>query len=384
MKKVIYITFLDENKLSGYKHKIHSQCNAINNLGFETYLFIINNSQVYLYRIMKDSEKLIFAKERKTKRLFEKRNIIDELFLFNYFIKELNSVIDEINPDIVYIRRILPITPLLISEIKRIKDKKIKVYYEYPTFPWEKELLAEKKYLFYILDKIHFRRLEKIIDKIVIVGTNNNKLDDKYISISNAIKVDDIPVIQENNIYNSVFNMTGVANVNIFHGYDRVIKGLANYYSNNPKYIVKFHIVGGVNKSLKLEELVKQLNLQKHVIFHGYKNGKELEDIFNNTNIGIGCLGVHRKDISYLNSLKNREYTARGIPFVFSENDEAIEKHNPRFIYKPSFDDSPIDINKVLEFYEKLYITPIEIRNFAEQYLKWEFELSKVFCDDFE
>lgn len=379
MKSVIYVSFLDEDRLSGYKYKIHSQCNAISNLGYKTYLFIINKGEICFYNIATEKEELIFRKKINRKRLSNKRNPFDELLLFKYFIKELFLVINDVNPSYIYFRRILPITPLLLKSIKLIKRMGIEVYYEYPTFPWEKELLVEKKYIFYLIDKIQFKALNRLVSKMVVVGADEKIYSNDYTVISNAIKVNDIPQISPIDVKNLELNLIGVANVNAFHGYDRIINGLAEYYSQSPDRIIKFHIVGKIGKGLKLQELVNSLQLNKYVFFHGHKEGEELQDLFNRSQIGVGCLGVHRKNVSYLNSLKNREYAARGIPFIFSENDYSIERRKPEFIFKPSFDDSPIDINQIIEFYKKMKSTPKEIREFAMKYLNWESEMEKVF-----
>jgi len=170
-----------------------------------------------------------------------------------------------------------------------------------------------------------------------------------------------------------------VANVNTFHGYDRIIKGLKNYYSKEQELRVVFHIVGNISRGLKLKELVNSLNLQDCVIFHGHKEGNELDRLFDKSQVGIGCLGVHRKNVRSLNSLKNREYTARGLPFIYSENDLALEKNSPEFIYKPSFDDSDINIEKIIDFYMNLNISSSQIRKFAEKHLDWETQMEKVF-----
>jgi len=355
--------------------KIHSQVKAVSKLGYKSYLFIINANKVRLYEIHDNEEKILFDKKSTFKRFSNKRNIFDEFFLFNLFCKELLEVIDYLDPHIVYFRRIVPITPKLINTIKAIKKKNIKIFYEYPTFPWEKEYIAEKKYLFYILDRIQFKILKNQITKLVTVGTKQGQYPE-YINISNAIDVSTIS--KRNPIQHTGFNMIGVANVNIFHGFDRVVVGLKNYYQDNPSLKVYFHIVGDVREDTGLKELVKICGLNSYVIFHGYKSGKDLDLLFDYADVAIGCLGVHRKDVNSLNSLKNREYTARGIPFVFSEHDEAIEKKAPDFIYKPSFDDSPIDINEIIKFCSTVQSTPDEIRNFAIKYLNWESEMRKI------
>lgn len=39
-------------------------------------------------------------------------------------------------------------------------------------------------------------------------------------------------------------HLIGVAEVHYWHGFDRLVRGLADYYRNNPEYKVYFHIVG--------------------------------------------------------------------------------------------------------------------------------------------
>lgn len=380
MKKVIYASFLDESNLSGYKYKIHSQCGAIKNIGYDVYLLTISNHEVMLYRFKDNDKSLIFRKKNKRQRIFKQRNILDEFFLFKYFVSILNNLIRDIQAEFLYLRRIVPITPILVKALRHYRNAGVKIFYEYPTFPWEKELLAEKKFLFYFLDKIQFNSLKKSVNHLVIVGADESNFKFPYKVISNAIRVDDIPIIsRDNNDELQEINMIGVANVNLFHGFDRLIYGIKKYYDGPNSLKVKFHIVGKISSGLKLEEIVHDLNLQDYVIFHGYKDGQELNNLFNQMHIGVGCLGVHRKNVDSLNSLKNREYAARGLPFIFSETDHAIENKNPQFIIKESFDDSPIDIDRIIIFYKNLKVNPKQIRQFAIKYLNWETEMMKVF-----
>jgi len=377
MKKIIYVSFLNEDIRPGYKSKIHSQCRAFSNLDIETFLYIINNEGALLYKINKNSEKIIQEFRSRRKRFFNKRNIVDELFLFNKFINDLLKIVNDIKPQIVYIRRILPITLKLIKALKLLKNEGIKVLYEYPTYPWEKEMLVSGQYLFYIIDKILYRFLTNSVTKLVVVGTKG-QFNSKYVEIANAISVENItlrkPVIKNG----KTINLLGVAHVSYFHGYDRLIEGMKIFYESNEDYNIVFNIVGPVNKKLKLEKLVEKYDLNDNVKFLGYRTGYELDKHFDEADIGIGCLGVHRKGIHFLNSLKNREYVARGIPFIFSECDEVIEKEHPNFIFKVPEDETPINIKDIISFYYSDKDSEQEMQKFAQQKLSWESQMIKV------
>ena len=49
---------------------------------------------------------------------------------------------------------------------------------------------------------------------------------------------------QQQNDTSKELHLIGVAEVHYWHGFDRLVRGLADYYRNNPEYKVYFHIVG--------------------------------------------------------------------------------------------------------------------------------------------
>ena len=121
--------------------------------------------------------------------------------------------------------------------------------------------------------------------------------------------------------------------------------------------------------------LVQENQLQENVIFHGPLFGDDLNIIFNNSQIGIGSLARHRSDITHLRSLKNREYAARGIPFIYSEIDDDFE--NSPYIMKVTADESPIDISKVISFYNSVNMQPQEIRQSINR-LSWKAQMQQI------
>ncbi|MEG2480028.1 MAG: hypothetical protein RSA50_07120, partial [Mucinivorans sp.] len=49
------------------------------------------------------------------------------------------------------------------------------------------------------------------------------------------------------------------------------------------------------------------------------------DDLFEQADIAIGSLARHRSGITTIKTLKNREYAARGIPFIYSEKYQMLE-----------------------------------------------------------
>jgi hypothetical protein len=180
-----------------------------------------------------------------------------------------------------------------------------------------------------------------------------------------------MPLVIKKNHEEIVF--TAVSAIESWHGIDRFLKSLAIYGKSG----VKFNIVGiGVDMQ-RLKDIADQNGyLRQITIFHGFKSGKELYAIYNETDIAIGCLGCHRAGLKSAHSLKNREYCAAGIPMVYSENDQLLD--NADFVYKVSPDESLIDIDSIISWYKNLNMPPEEIRKFACEHLSWEKQLEPV------
>ena len=48
------------------------------------------------------------------------------------------------------------------------------------------------------------------------------------------------------------------------------------------------------------------------------------------------------------------------------------------YILKAPADDSPIDIGRILNFYDSLKMTPLQIRGTIESVLSWDVQMKKV------
>lgn len=147
--------------------------------------------------------------------------------------------------------------------------------------------------------------------------------------------------------------MISIANVGKWHGYDRIIKGLYNYYKSNPKKEVYYYFVGEGSELHNLKKLTKELNMEKYVIFYGTKTGKDLDEIVNKSDVAFGSLANHRKNIYLDSALKNREYCARGIPFVIASEDLDFP-NNFEYVFRVSRDETPIDMIAIIDFYDRI------------------------------
>lgn len=118
------------------------------------------------------------------------------------------------------------------------------------------------------------------------------------------------------------------------------------------------------------------LGLGEYISFLGPLSGKELDNVFEKADFGIGSLARHRSNITKIKTLKNREYAARGLGFVYSEIDEDFE--DMPYIIKAPADETPLDISMIMDFYHDTNLEPKEIRKSIEPNLSWKNQMQKV------
>lgn len=255
--------------------------------------------------------------------------------------------------------------------IKRLKSQGTKILVEIPTFPYDKELkdcLENRIVLF--LDKKYRKRMNKYVDKIVIYSKEKKIYGISTINTMNGIDFSKISINKYKGKSDEI-GIIAVADLANWHGYDRFIQGIGDYYQNGGNRNVHFYIVGEGNALKQYKELVKKYAIENHVSFCGALYGEQLDAIYCKCKLAVECLGMHRKGMNYSSSLKSREYAAKGMPIVTSAIIDVFNENEYPYIYKASEDETPISIPDVLEFYERIYggkeydVVAREIRDFA-------------------
>jgi len=372
--KALYIIFHSLNKNVGITKKIHSQVKALNNVGVKTSLvyFKLDNDNKcesrWIDSCLFEKYKTTFAIKKNWKWRFSFNNIL------NYIIQH--------NIDFIYIRYTHFANPFFISFLKKLKQNDVKILLEIPTFPYDKEYKYINKSgllkVILLIEKFYRRKFKKNITSIITFSNKENIFQVPTIRINNGIELENVTIKKSTENNHKSLRLIAVASMIFWHGYDRLIEGLRNYYSNENQIPVYINFVGDSENqdSEKYEELVKKYKLEDYVKFNGYMDGKELDRLFDNSDIAVGCLGVHRKGIQYLKSLKNSEYCARGIPFIYSENDDLFD--SMPFVFKAPPDDSPINIEDIIQFEQYCDSNPKTIRNYAANHLTWDIQMKKI------
>lgn len=281
----------------------------------------------------------------------------------------------------VYIRSYHNANPFTIQLVKQLKQVGSKVVMEIPTYPYDQEYVTSTMKFHLTIDRCFRNNLAKYLDGIVTFSNAKSIFGARTIRISNGIDFKAIPMKQHTNNTSHELHLIGVAEVHYWHGFDRLVQGLADYYQSIPEYKVYFHIVGPLSGEREKQTILPVIcnhKLEQYVKLHGPLHGDELDLLFEKADFAIGSLGRHRSGITYIKTLKNREYAARGIAFAYSETDEDFD-HMP-YVWKVQADESPIDISELIKFQRSLNITPREIRESAQP-LSWKAQMQKVLDD---
>ena len=374
--KVLFLVYHGFSEFSGISKKIHYQVKGLRENGHEVHLcyydFDTNGHRCRFVdnRIIKDYGKGLLA------GLYQR---IDYNCIYDY------CVHNEIQ--FVYARCFQNANPWLIRLFKRLKSLNIVSVTEIPTYPYDQEFVGFPYFsgrFWFKIDKRFRTALYKQMDAIVTFSDADVIFGQRTIRISNGVDFDSIPIHNYQPSIDNAIHLIGVAEVHYWHGFDRLIAGLGEYYSKNPNpRQIYFHIVGGVaynemNGSIHapgFANLIEKYCLKNHVIFHGQLFGEELDKVFNQCCFAIGSLARHRSGITKIKTLKNREYATRGIPFIYSEQDDDFEDQS--YIIKAAPDETPINIKQIIDFVDNNHFCPQEIRKTVE-HLTWKIQMKRV------
>jgi len=360
------------NDFSGISKKILAQVDALKNQGLNVSLSYLKENGKYKFEGRYINEKIIDK--------YSEISIISK-FQRRCTYKNLYNYINDYDIKLVYIRYIHFANPFFISFLKKLKKKGIIVLLELPTYPYDQEYrnahLTAK--LAFLVEIFFRKKFKNYVTRIITLSHDTTIFKIPTIQISNGIDANFIDMVKKRKP-DGELHLIGVATISFWHGYDRVIEGLYNYYKAGEagKKKVFFHIVGDTtnSESLRYKEMVKNYNLPNYVSFYGKKSGKELDNLFDQMDLAVGSLGCHRIAIHNIKSLKNREYCARGIPFFYSETDPDFEDKN--FIYKVPANDNPINIEEIINFMLSNKFDEVKIRDYAIKNLTWDKQFEKV------
>lgn len=358
----LYVTEKDINDIGkGVTNKIESQLDVFReaNICFERYVLPLMDNRNRLYKIYR---RLPFVNTHK------KWNIED--------FKDVSYI---------YMRRLGTWDGYAVKFLKKVKKENhtCKIVYELPTYPYDGEIVKRwYNWSLFIKDLYYRKHIHRFIDRIATLTDDKEIFGIPTLKIGNGIDVDKIRLrkVRETEEINAI----AVANFEWWHGYDRFIEGLRLYYTSNPSRTIYFHMVGHGSEFVRYQKMIADYGVGDYVILYDQQTGDALDDIYDKCNLGIASLGCYRKGMNETQELKSREYLAKGLPFVASVKISDIPDGDKDSIYlQVPNDDSPIDINSVIKFYDRIYMEGADnvnnrLRQFAQDHFSMEAAMKEV------
>ncbi|MCI5506645.1 MAG: glycosyltransferase family 1 protein [Prevotella sp.] len=373
--KILFLVYHGFSEESGISKKIHYQVKGLRQNGHEVHLCYYDfDSRGHRCRYVDD--KVIADYGMGAIAALRSRTQLDCIYYY---------CIDN-GIEMVYARSFMNASPVLVRLFGKLNKQDIKCVTEIPTYPYDQEFKGyplKYKIPLYI-DKIFRRALAAQMEAIVTFSNKESIFGQRTICISNGIDLDSIPL--HNPKKQQDIHLIAVAEIHYWHGFDRLVSGLGEYYKSNPNgRKVYFHVVGWEddrgttsNGYLTVEQMARKYGIKKYVINHGKLFGDKLDEVFNQCVFAIGSLGRHRSGITEIKTLKNREYAARGISFIYSENDSDFD--DKPYIIKAPVDESPINVVEIINYIDNHDFNPSEIRKTVE-YLSWKYQMEKVITE---
>lgn len=239
--------------------------------------------------------------------------------------------------------------------LKRLRNNGAKIIVEIPTYPYKGEKNKGILYdLMFKWDDWYLHKLKNVVDRIVTYSLDKNIFEIPTIHIINGIDVKKVPLAVREKDDKKTINLLIVALMQSYHGYERLLYGLKEYYQQGGQRNIVCHFVGDGPEKTNYENIVFEYGLEQRVIFYGKKGGIELDEIYNKIDIGICSLGCYKKKIFLSSELKSREYLARGVPFVVGVTLDIKEVLDKEMFLEVPNDSSVLNIEEIIEFYDLL------------------------------
>ena len=339
MRRLLYIspTSFDYSNLNGVPKKILNQSKAFVGFGYEVDILSYHDGQITISHVGEMTRDIISNGKSKT----------DVLLAVPKVIKGYDNV---------YIR--YPMSDyFFLRALKSIKHEGIPIVLEIPTYPYDSEGKESLKGRFVMaLDRFYRKKIHKYVDRVCTYSDDKRIFDIPAINTINGYDFSSVQPDLDDVDTCKCINLIAVSNMWPLHGYDRLIKGLGDYYSTGGDRDIVLHIVGSGFVEKEWKDLVTTLGLQMHVVFHGRVFGEDLLALYKGQAMGVNSLAIHRDNLVYESTLKTKEYAALGLPIISSSYVDAFSaRGNELYSFRVPADETNINVKALIRFIDKLY-----------------------------
>lgn len=368
MKKLIYVSFVDfsDSRFLGVIKKINNQLVVFSDAGFDPVLVTRFGSGV---AVSKNGERSI---------------IESDLGSFSRKVLCAAAAAEAQNGAVCSYVRFQFFCPSMLRMLRSMKKSGLYNVIEIPTYPYDNELRMQglRGVPKYICDKAFRKSCTKYVDRYTTYCNDSEIYGVPAIALQNGVDTSALEV-SKSDIGAKTLELITMSSMLPWHGVDRMINGLSEYYLNGGKRDVRLHILGDGALRADYEALCARLGLSSRVTFYGTLTGEQLDGVFDKAAVGICTLGAHLKNNFVGSPLKTVEYIARGLP-VASELTLEFLPGDTGYLFNVPRDDSPLDIAGLSDFCDGLLKNRTseelhnEIRRYAEIHCDIRSTMSKV------
>lgn len=287
----------------------------------------------------------------------------------------------------LYIRRPTFSTRGFISFLDtfRKSNPKAIVFIELPTYPYDAEFNSPELFFALNKDRKYRQSWRYYIDLIADMSDSSEVFGVKTVHIYNGIDLNEYSIRRPSYDSLAPLEMLFPASFAAYQGCDLLIEGLANYYDNGGERSIIVHLAGEGPEIPALRKLVTSRHLDDRVVFHGMLTLDELNSLYDRCTLGVASLGMHRRSANVVSgAIKTREYLAKGLPFFYAGSIDVFNANPVDFCLQFESKEVPVNINKVLDYYDGLYENESEtslihrIRRYAESSVSMSAAMSNV------
>jgi len=357
------VNFYKDDKTVGVTKKIISTINAFRRKGCSVYYTAYGANGIDIYD---NTDTIVFHKAYGVKNEQAKSAVhrFTLLIAAKQFLKKT-----DIHFDVLFSRWLgFDLFYIKMLKVAKKKHRAFTIIDMLSYFPGIHFDGLKGKYMVWNTDFFH-RTAAKYIDEMIVEG-DLPELFGKGTSPSiMGVEVDDL----KEHIYMGdpdVTNIISVSNERSYHGYDRLIKSLAEYKKHGQEKVI-IHLVGVISDETK--KLISSLGLEENVKFYGKKYSEELTQIYSQCNIAAGPIAQHRIGGKKDTGLKTKEYFGIGIPYFYAGED-SVPNDYPYVLRIPD-DESLVDINEIVKFrrsYSGNTNVTKEMREYARKNFSWD------------
>lgn len=277
------------------------------------------------------------------------------------------------HPDFIYVRRATADRHYVnfFQEVKR-RWPSCKIIIEIFTYPYDRdEFRRLLTWPYYFKEVYNRKKLVGIVDRYVTYSEDDEIFGIPTIRTGNGIVVDQVPVPAIRHRKDQSIHLIAVAFMQKHHGYERLIKGLHAYYEEGNTRKVICHLIGDGPEKEYYRKLTAKFGLEDAVRFYPTTTGDALDRLYEEGDLAVSAIGVYKDGIDRENSLKTREYMAKGFPMITGCRVDGLNRDYPYVCQFPN-DATPIDIRRVVDFYDALLIKESreEIQTAIRNYVK--------------